>query len=47
MRRRVALIPLISTVPAADDLVLNRGTSRKVGLTVPPTLWAAADGVIE
>ncbi|HYR66705.1 MAG TPA: hypothetical protein VEP47_11260 [Reyranella sp.] len=47
MRRRVALVPLNSTVPAEDDLVLNRGTSRKLGLTVPPTLWAAADEVIE
>jgi hypothetical protein len=46
-RRRVAVVPLISMVPAKDDLVLNRGTSRKLGLTVPPTLLAAADGVIE
>ena len=39
MRRRVALVPLISTVQTEDDLVLNRGTSRKLGLTVPPTLF--------
>jgi hypothetical protein len=47
MRRRAALLPLISTVSTKDDLVLNRGTSRKLGPTVPPTLWAAADEVIE
>jgi len=47
MRRRVALVPLISTVPTEDDLVLNRGTSRKLGLTVPPTLLAEADEVSE
>jgi len=46
-RRRRAVVPLISTVPTEDDLVLNRGTSRKLGLTVPPTLLAAADGVSE
>jgi hypothetical protein len=47
MRRRVALAPLISTVPTEDDLVLNRAASRKLGLTVRPALWAAADEVIE
>jgi hypothetical protein len=47
MRRWAALLPLISTVSTKDDLVLNRGTSRKLGLTVPPTLLAAADGVSE
>jgi hypothetical protein len=47
MRRRVALGPLLSMVPTEDDLVLNRAASRKLGLTMPPALWAGADEVIE
>jgi len=34
-------------VPTKDDLVINRGMSRKLRPAVPPTLLAAADGVIE
>ena len=46
-RRRVAVVSLISMVPTKDDLVINRGMSRKLRPAVPPTLLAAADGVSE
>ena len=36
-----AAVTPISTVPSKDDLVIKRGTTRKLGPTMPSTLLAA------